>query len=58
MFCLFPSQSYTTTGIIALNLALHMCQEVNIAGVGYPGNHDDTAPIHYYNTGRSWEKKR
>uniref|UniRef100_A0A8B9U1U3 ST3 beta-galactoside alpha-2,3-sialyltransferase 4 n=1 Tax=Anas zonorhyncha TaxID=75864 RepID=A0A8B9U1U3_9AVES len=44
---------YATMGIIALNLALHICQEVNIAGFGYPGNHDNTAPIHYYNTGRS-----
>lgn len=53
MFSLFPSQRYATTGIIALNLALHICQEVNIAGFGYPGNHDNTTPIHYYNTGRS-----
>ncbi|KAM6243753.1 CMP-N-acetylneuraminate-beta-galactosamide-alpha-2,3-sialyltransferase 4-like [Porphyrio hochstetteri] len=45
------SKRYATTGIIALNLALHMCQEVNIAGFGYPGNHDNTTPIHYYNTG-------
>jgi len=36
-----------------LNLALHLCQEVNIAGFGYPGNHDTTTPIHYYNTGLS-----
>ncbi|NXO50886.1 SIA4C sialyltransferase, partial [Aramus guarauna] len=47
------SRRYATTGIIALNLALHMCQEVNIAGFGYPGNHDNTTPIHYYNMGRS-----
>ncbi|XP_013038391.3 CMP-N-acetylneuraminate-beta-galactosamide-alpha-2,3-sialyltransferase 4-like isoform X4 [Anser cygnoides] len=47
------SRRYATTGIIALNLALHICQEVNIAGFGYPGNHDNTTPIHYYNTGRS-----
>uniref|UniRef100_A0A8B9U111 SIA4C sialyltransferase n=1 Tax=Anas zonorhyncha TaxID=75864 RepID=A0A8B9U111_9AVES len=47
------SRRYATMGIIALNLALHICQEVNIAGFGYPGNHDNTAPIHYYNTGRS-----
>lgn len=53
MFSLFPSQRYATMGIIALNLALHICQEVNIAGFGYPGNHDNAAPIHYYNTGRS-----
>ncbi|XP_035411249.1 CMP-N-acetylneuraminate-beta-galactosamide-alpha-2,3-sialyltransferase 4-like isoform X4 [Cygnus atratus] len=47
------NKRYATTGIIALNLALHICQEVNIAGFGYPGNHDNTTPIHYYNTGRS-----
>uniref|UniRef100_A0A8C9EGW1 Uncharacterized protein n=1 Tax=Pavo cristatus TaxID=9049 RepID=A0A8C9EGW1_PAVCR len=47
------SRRYATTGIIALNLALHLCQEVNIAGFGYPGNHDTTTPIHYYNTGLS-----
>ncbi|KAF1490663.1 CMP-N-acetylneuraminate-beta-galactosamide-alpha-2,3-sialyltransferase 4, partial [Eudyptula minor novaehollandiae] len=47
------NRRYTTTGIIALNLALHMCQEVIIAGFGYPGNHDNTTPIHYYNIGRS-----
>ncbi|NXC14894.1 SIA4C sialyltransferase, partial [Corythaeola cristata] len=41
------SRRYATTGIIALSLALHVCQEVNIAGFGYPGNHDDTTPIHY-----------
>ncbi|KFO11638.1 CMP-N-acetylneuraminate-beta-galactosamide-alpha-2, 3-sialyltransferase 4, partial [Balearica regulorum gibbericeps] len=51
------SRRYATTGIIALNLALHMCQEVNIAGFGYPGNHDNTTPIHYYDTGRSREKE-
>nr|XP_013817058.1 PREDICTED: CMP-N-acetylneuraminate-beta-galactosamide-alpha-2,3-sialyltransferase 4 [Apteryx mantelli mantelli] len=51
------SRRYATTGIIALNLALHMCQEVNIAGFGYPGNHDNATPIHYYNTGRSREKE-
>nr|XP_009666471.1 PREDICTED: CMP-N-acetylneuraminate-beta-galactosamide-alpha-2,3-sialyltransferase 4-like [Struthio camelus australis] len=51
------SGRYATTGIIALNLALHMCQEVNIAGFGYPDNHDNTTPIHYYNTGRSREKE-
>ncbi|KAM6372449.1 CMP-N-acetylneuraminate-beta-galactosamide-alpha-2,3-sialyltransferase 4-like [Pluvialis apricaria] len=51
------SGTNATAGIIALNLALHMCQEVNIAGFGYPGNHDDTAPIHYYNMGRSRKKE-
>ncbi|XP_068270332.1 CMP-N-acetylneuraminate-beta-galactosamide-alpha-2,3-sialyltransferase 4-like [Nyctibius grandis] len=44
------SRRYATTGITALNLALHIHQEVNIAGSGYPGNHDNTTPIHYYNT--------
>ncbi|NXA34790.1 SIA4C sialyltransferase, partial [Eudromia elegans] len=51
------SMRYATTGIIALNLALHMCQEVNIAGFGYPGNHDNATPIHYYNTGGSLGKE-
>uniref|UniRef100_A0A663NAC4 Uncharacterized protein n=1 Tax=Athene cunicularia TaxID=194338 RepID=A0A663NAC4_ATHCN len=51
------SRRYATTGISALNLALHMCQEVNIAGFGYPGNRDNTTPIYYYNMGHSWEKE-
>ncbi|XP_010217503.1 PREDICTED: CMP-N-acetylneuraminate-beta-galactosamide-alpha-2,3-sialyltransferase 4-like [Tinamus guttatus] len=51
------SMRYATTGIIALNLALHVCQEVNIAGFGYPGNHDNATPIHYYNTGRPLRKQ-
>ncbi|KFR11349.1 CMP-N-acetylneuraminate-beta-galactosamide-alpha-2, 3-sialyltransferase 4, partial [Opisthocomus hoazin] len=51
------SRRYATTGIIALNLALHMCQEVNIAGFGDPDNHDNTTPIHYYNTGHSQKKE-
>lgn len=57
MFFLFPSQRYATTGITALNLALHMCQEVNIAGFGYPCNHENTTPIHYYNMDRSLKKE-
>ncbi|KAM9595662.1 LOW QUALITY PROTEIN: CMP-N-acetylneuraminate-beta-galactosamide-alpha-2,3-sialyltransferase 4-like [Morphnus guianensis] len=51
------SKRYATTGITALNLALHMCQEVNIAGFGYPCNHDHTTPIHYYNMDRSLKKE-
>ncbi|NWZ51961.1 SIA4C sialyltransferase, partial [Haliaeetus albicilla] len=51
------SRRYATTGITALNLALHMCQEVNIAGFGYPCNHDNTTPIHYYNMDRSLKKE-
>ncbi|NXF42474.1 SIA4C sialyltransferase, partial [Oceanites oceanicus] len=51
------SRRYATAGIIALNLALHMCQEVKIAGFGYSGNHDNTTPMHYYNMGRSWKKE-
>ncbi|NXP14453.1 SIA4C sialyltransferase, partial [Thinocorus orbignyianus] len=51
------SRRYATVGIIALNLALHMCQEVNIAGFGYPGNHDNTTPIHYYDTSCSWKEE-
>ncbi|NXS43633.1 SIA4C sialyltransferase, partial [Balaeniceps rex] len=45
------SRTYATTGIIALDLGLHICQEVNIAGFGYSGNHDNTMPIPYYNMG-------
>ncbi|XP_062447290.1 CMP-N-acetylneuraminate-beta-galactosamide-alpha-2,3-sialyltransferase 4-like [Rhea pennata] len=51
------SRRYATMGIIALNLALHMCQEVNIAGFGYPGNHDNATPIHYYNMSLSRKKE-
>ncbi|CAM9676744.1 unnamed protein product [Bubo scandiacus] len=51
------SRRYGTTGISALNLALHMCQEVNIAGFGYPGNRDNTMPIYYYNMGHSQKKE-
>uniref|UniRef100_A0A8C0FND3 Uncharacterized protein n=1 Tax=Bubo bubo TaxID=30461 RepID=A0A8C0FND3_BUBBB len=51
------SRRYGTTGISALNLALHMCQEVNIAGFGYPGNRDNTMPIYYCNMGHSQKKE-
>uniref|UniRef100_A0ACB8F0B0 Uncharacterized protein n=1 Tax=Sphaerodactylus townsendi TaxID=933632 RepID=A0ACB8F0B0_9SAUR len=44
----FSSLRYSTTGLIAVNFALHLCQEVNIAGFGYPPRHDKTAPVHYY----------
>ncbi|NP_001303982.1 CMP-N-acetylneuraminate-beta-galactosamide-alpha-2,3-sialyltransferase 4-like [Pelodiscus sinensis] len=43
-------KQYSTTGIIALNLALHICHEVNIVGFGYPERHDNTTPVHYYDT--------
>ncbi|KAM9271273.1 LOW QUALITY PROTEIN: CMP-N-acetylneuraminate-beta-galactosamide-alpha-2,3-sialyltransferase 4-like [Morus bassanus] len=49
------SRRYATMGTIALNLALHLCREVNIAGFGYSGNHDNATPIHYYNMGCSWK---
>ncbi|XP_067397728.1 CMP-N-acetylneuraminate-beta-galactosamide-alpha-2,3-sialyltransferase 4-like [Emydura macquarii macquarii] len=42
------NKKYSTTGIIALNLALHICQEVNIIGFGYPAVNDNTTPVHYY----------
>uniref|UniRef100_A0A8D0H9T0 Uncharacterized protein n=1 Tax=Sphenodon punctatus TaxID=8508 RepID=A0A8D0H9T0_SPHPU len=42
------SKRYSTTGIIALNIALHLCQEVSIVGFGYPDVHDVTTPVHYY----------
>uniref|UniRef100_A0A8C8SQ16 ST3 beta-galactoside alpha-2,3-sialyltransferase 4 n=1 Tax=Pelusios castaneus TaxID=367368 RepID=A0A8C8SQ16_9SAUR len=41
---------YSTTGIIALNLALHICQEVNVIGFGYPDRTDNSTPVHYYGT--------
>ncbi|XP_074829876.1 CMP-N-acetylneuraminate-beta-galactosamide-alpha-2,3-sialyltransferase 4-like [Natator depressus] len=43
-------KKYSTTGIIALNLALHICHEVNIIGFGYPDKRDNTTPVHYYDT--------
>ncbi|KAM9117097.1 CMP-N-acetylneuraminate-beta-galactosamide-alpha-2,3-sialyltransferase 4-like [Pangshura tecta] len=41
-------RKYSTTGIIALNLALHICHEVNVIGFGYPEKGDNTTPVHYY----------
>ncbi|XP_054853239.1 CMP-N-acetylneuraminate-beta-galactosamide-alpha-2,3-sialyltransferase 4-like [Eublepharis macularius] len=46
------TQKHSTTGIIALNFALHLCQELNIVGFGYPHNHDRTSPVHYYGMDR------
>ncbi|XP_074871827.1 CMP-N-acetylneuraminate-beta-galactosamide-alpha-2,3-sialyltransferase 4-like [Carettochelys insculpta] len=43
-------KKYSTTGIIALNLALHICHELSIVGFGYPDRHDNTTPVHYYDT--------
>ncbi|XP_028919260.1 CMP-N-acetylneuraminate-beta-galactosamide-alpha-2,3-sialyltransferase 4 [Ornithorhynchus anatinus] len=42
------SQKWSTTGFIALNLALHICHEVSIVGFGYPDINDNVTPVHYY----------
>ncbi|XP_015261628.1 PREDICTED: CMP-N-acetylneuraminate-beta-galactosamide-alpha-2,3-sialyltransferase 4-like [Gekko japonicus] len=39
---------YSTTGLIAVIFALHLCQEVNIVGFGYPPEKNRTSPLHYY----------
>ncbi|XP_063798035.1 CMP-N-acetylneuraminate-beta-galactosamide-alpha-2,3-sialyltransferase 4-like isoform X2 [Pseudophryne corroboree] len=38
-----------TTGLIAITFAIHFCDQVNIAGFGYPTWNWRTQPIHYYN---------
>ncbi|XP_075047698.1 CMP-N-acetylneuraminate-beta-galactosamide-alpha-2,3-sialyltransferase 4-like [Mixophyes fleayi] len=39
-----------TTGLIAISFALHFCDQVNIAGFGYPAWSNNTHPIHYYSS--------
>nr|XP_056716131.1 CMP-N-acetylneuraminate-beta-galactosamide-alpha-2,3-sialyltransferase 4-like [Euleptes europaea] len=42
------AQRHPTTGLIAVIFALHICQEVNIVGFGYPLEKDWISPVHYY----------
>eukprot|EP00070_Physeter_catodon_P050145 XP_028357039.1 CMP-N-acetylneuraminate-beta-galactosamide-alpha-2,3-sialyltransferase 4 isoform X2 [Physeter catodon] len=37
-----------TTGLLAITLALHLCDMVHIAGFGYPDAHHKKQSIHYY----------
>ncbi|ETE56627.1 hypothetical protein L345_17662, partial [Ophiophagus hannah] len=37
-----------TTGLVAITLALHFCDVVDIAGFGYPSSDDKKQSIHYY----------
>ncbi|XP_059786059.1 CMP-N-acetylneuraminate-beta-galactosamide-alpha-2,3-sialyltransferase 4 isoform X3 [Balaenoptera ricei] len=37
-----------TTGLLAITLALHLCDLVHIAGFGYPDAHHKRQSIHYY----------
>uniref|UniRef100_A0A9L0K9H0 CMP-N-acetylneuraminate-beta-galactosamide-alpha-2,3-sialyltransferase 4 n=1 Tax=Equus asinus TaxID=9793 RepID=A0A9L0K9H0_EQUAS len=37
-----------TTGLLAITLALHLCDLVHIAGFGYPDTHNKKQTIHYY----------
>ncbi|XP_015994622.1 CMP-N-acetylneuraminate-beta-galactosamide-alpha-2,3-sialyltransferase 4 isoform X4 [Rousettus aegyptiacus] len=37
-----------TTGLLAITLALHLCDMVHIAGFGYPDAHNKKQTIHYY----------
>ncbi|XP_069750523.1 CMP-N-acetylneuraminate-beta-galactosamide-alpha-2,3-sialyltransferase 4 [Narcine bancroftii] len=40
-------QVHPTSGFLAITVALNYCDEVHVAGFGYPVAHQDT-PIHYY----------
>lgn len=37
-----------TTGLLAITLALHLCDLVHIAGFGYPDAYNKKQTIHYY----------
>lgn len=37
-----------TTGLLAITLALHLCDLVHIAGFGYPDAQNKKESIHYY----------
>ncbi|XP_053547537.1 CMP-N-acetylneuraminate-beta-galactosamide-alpha-2,3-sialyltransferase 4 isoform X2 [Bombina bombina] len=37
-----------TTGLLAITFALHFCDEVHIAGFGYPSKNNHNQSIHYY----------
>lgn len=50
---LFQMPSYSvpqkpTTGLLAITLALHLCDLVHIAGFGYPEAYNKKQTIHYY----------
>ena len=49
---LIPSPRFVpqkpTTGLLAITLALHLCDLVHIAGFGYPDAHHKKQSIHYY----------
>lgn len=50
---LFKTPSYCvpqkpTTGLLAITLALHLCDLVHIAGFGYPDAYNKKQTIHYY----------
>lgn len=44
---LSPTQK-PTTGLLAITLALHLCDLVHIAGFGYPDLANKKQTIHYY----------
>lgn len=43
-----PASQKPTTGLLAITLALHLCDMVHIAGFGYPDAHNRKQTIHYY----------
>ncbi|XP_026306232.1 CMP-N-acetylneuraminate-beta-galactosamide-alpha-2,3-sialyltransferase 4-like [Piliocolobus tephrosceles] len=45
-FCPIPQKP--TTGLLAITLALHLCDLVHIAGFGYPDAYNKKQTIHYY----------
>ncbi|XP_043912763.1 lactosylceramide alpha-2,3-sialyltransferase-like isoform X2 [Protopterus annectens] len=45
------NQIVPTVGVSAVVMALHICDEVNLAGFGYDMSHPDM-PLHYYGTCR------
>ncbi|XP_066428463.1 CMP-N-acetylneuraminate-beta-galactosamide-alpha-2,3-sialyltransferase 4-like [Eleutherodactylus coqui] len=48
-----PKKTWTkpTTGMIAISFAIHFCDQVHIAGFGYPSPSKKRQPIHYYDKG-------
>ncbi|XP_039620005.1 CMP-N-acetylneuraminate-beta-galactosamide-alpha-2,3-sialyltransferase 4 isoform X1 [Polypterus senegalus] len=53
----FPPKSkqkpvHPTTGILAIQMALHYCDVVNVAGFGYPKTTDFDHPVHYYGSNK------
>ncbi|XP_056905792.1 CMP-N-acetylneuraminate-beta-galactosamide-alpha-2,3-sialyltransferase 4 [Takifugu flavidus] len=43
-----PNLVHPTTGILAVIVALNYCDEVHIAGFGYPNSKRESQPIHYF----------